>query len=128
MKLSELGVFISILNKKAALGKDWSSYSMRYNSHIRRVLIKLQEMSIINNLNFSGNLVKFEPINCASIKSYLPIPVNRLNMPKIKKQYLKSNPYYSLLVTTSAGLYTLEECVELKKGGLAIALIQKKRV
>lgn len=126
MKHSAISVYIRLLNQKEKLGKQWEQYSLKCNLFNKKILIKLSECGYIDNLKFMKNYAYFRPQNCEEYKAFMPVAVNLKNIKKIKEQYVKSNKYANLIVTTSKGLCTLDECFESKKGGYLIARVIKK--
>ena len=126
MSVSNLSVFVRVLNLKQNLGKNWDQYSLKCNSYNKKILIKLQEWGYIDSLSFKKNRVFFRPINCQQIKKVYPVSFSFKEIDFIKKQYLHYNKYSDLIVTSSKGILNMEECRKQNIGGIILAKVVRK--
>ena len=121
MKLHSLKVYINLLNRKIG-----STYYLRVNSKLKKFIKKLELLNHIKDLEYKGNLLKFSSFNIQRLDPLREISLNFKNLSKLKNSLLKNNKYYELLVSTSKGLYTHQQCELEKIGGVVLARILKK--
>lgn len=124
MKLVDLSVHITQINNSMKLGCSHDKYGLRVNKFLKIIIAKLQKDNLIDQVEYSKNTCSFRPCNISHFKKLDRLQFNCRNYKKIYNQY--RSPYTGLLVTTSKGIFTLEEAKEQNLGGLLLAKYTKK--
>lgn len=109
--------------QKLKQGHSHREYQLKLNSHLKRVILKLNQEKVIEDLFFNRNYCSFYPVNLIQIKPIFPsMPLNLKNMKLMQKQYLQNDIFKEFLVSTSKGIYTLKDCEKEQIGGSLLAV------
>lgn len=129
MRISQLTAYFRNLYDKERTVLRNKTYRLRCNKQMKQHVRKLQSMGLVSDVSFCGNdvIVKLNGLLHYKVMSY-HVVLNKLNQSIIYKTYLQGNPYCDLIVTTSRGLMTYDQCVRSNIGGVIKALVSAKVV
>lgn len=127
MRISQLSDYFRNLNLKSETVLKDKIYYINCNRQIKDYIKKLLSLNLVEHLKVSKNKWALAPGVLLQFKVLVnPLSFNLKNKSLILKEYLKEDPYSELIISTSKGLKTFNECCEEKIGGVIKVLIKCK--
>ena len=124
MKLSDIRVYITQRNNGLNHGIDYGNYYLKVNKFLKKIILKLEKDNVIDQVKYVKNSCSFRPCNLIEFKKLDRLNVNNKNYKKIVNQFL--DPYSDILISTSQGIFNLQEAINKNIGGILLAKYTKK--
>lgn len=128
-ELYNLKVHLKMVKDKKRNHFSAIKYGLKSNNYIKKVLIKLKQLNLIDKFIKKKEKVYLNPTNLKSVELYHR-PTEILNMNNyrlVSKQKLKDSFKSTLLLTTNKGLKTLKQALDLKIGGYVIGILHSNK-